>query len=130
MTWQRRILVVATVTGTHDGGKQLAAALKAYVGPDATSFRVIVPATPFTSCRKAALGYLSEAIGRLEESRLPADGFVGESDPLVALKEAWDPSQYDEIVVSTVPTSPSKWLHGALPERIAFTARSPNASLT
>jgi hypothetical protein len=119
MTWQRRILVVADVTGTLDDGKRLAAALRAHVGTEPTTFRLIVPATPFTSGRMAAPGFLSETISRLEECGLTADGFVGDSDPLIAVNEAWDPSRYDEIVISMLPTSPSKWLHAGLPERIA-----------
>ena len=37
-------------------------------------------------------------------------GHVGDRDPIVAVHEAWDPTQYDEVVVSTLPTGSSRWL--------------------
>jgi hypothetical protein len=119
MAWQRTILVVANVAGAPNDCDHLAAALTAHVGTEPTTFRLIVPATPFAGGRETASGYLSEAITRLEESGLTADGAVGDSDPLMAVNEAWDPALYDEIIISTLPTGSSKWLHAALPERVA-----------
>jgi hypothetical protein len=119
MTLNRSILVVASVADTFDDWAELAAALKAHVGAEPASFRLIVPATASAGAREAASGHLSDVLAGLQESGLAADGCVGHSDPMIAVQEAWDPSQYDEIIVSTLPSGPSKWLHTALPERVA-----------
>jgi hypothetical protein len=42
---------------------------------------------------------------------------VGDGDPIIAVTEAWDPKRYDEIVISTLPSSMSKWLQADLPHR-------------
>ena len=119
MTLQRTILVVANVAGASEDCDHLATALTAHVGTEPTTFRLVVTATPFAGGREIASGYLSDAITRLKESGLTADGSVGDSDPLIAVNEAWDPALYDEIIISTLPAGPSKWLHAALPERVA-----------
>jgi hypothetical protein len=119
MTMNRSILVVASEAGRCDEWAELAAALKAHVADKPASFRLIVPAPPAAGGREAALRQLSEAIAELAGSGLSADGRVGDSDPVIAVQEAWDPSLYDEIVISTLPTGLSKWLHAGLPERVA-----------
>jgi hypothetical protein len=119
MTLNRSILVVASVEDTFDDWAELAATLKARVGDEPASFRVIVPATSSARGREGASGHLSDVLAGLQESGLAADGCVGHSDPMIAVHEAWDPSLYDEIIISTLPSGPSKWLHAALPERVA-----------
>src|SRR4051794_26436365 len=42
---------------------------------------------------------------------------VGDADPITALREAWDPERYDEVIVSTLPSRVSKWLQIDLPRR-------------
>jgi hypothetical protein len=37
---------------------------------------------------------------------------------VAAVKEAWDPSRFDEVIVSTLPTGASKWLQIDLPHRV------------
>ena len=46
------------------------------------------------------------------------DGEVGDQDPIAAVHETWDPTQYDEVVVSTLPTGASRWLQVDLPHRV------------
>lgn len=111
----RSILVVASVENTFDDWAELAAGLKAHVGDEPASFRLIVPATSSARGREGASGHLSDGLAGLQESGLAADGCVGDSDPMIAVQQAWDPSLYDEIVISTLPSGPSKWLHAALP---------------
>jgi hypothetical protein len=119
MTVNRSILVVASVGDTFDDWADLAAALKTHVGDEPASFRLIVPATLSAGGREAASGHLSDVLAGLQESGLAADGWVGDSDPMIAVQEAWDPSLYDEIIISTLPSGLSKWLHAGLPERVA-----------
>src|SRR2546421_9448610 len=115
MTWKRNVLVVANVTATSN---ELIDTLKASAEREPSSFTLIVPATPFGGGRGAATDKLREAIEQLQAAGLEADGSVGAADPIVAVTDVWDPKRFDEIVVSTLPLSLSKWLHAGLPERI------------
>ena len=47
------------------------------------------------------------------------EGQLGDPDPVVAVMEIWDPTAFDEIVVSTLPTGVSRWLGLDLPRRLA-----------
>jgi GABA permease len=122
VTWKRNLLVVANVTAASD---ELIATLKDRSAQGACSFRLIVPATPLRGGREAAQTKLREALSQLHEAGLEGDGAVGDSDPLVAVTEAWDPKRYDEIIVCTLPMRLSKWLHAGLPERIAKLTDAP-----
>jgi hypothetical protein len=115
MVWKRQVLVVANVTATSG---ELLDALKDRAAREPASFTLLVPATPFHGGRTAASAQVQEAVSVLSESGLEVGGGVGDGDPLVAVAEAWDPMRYDEIIVSTLPMSVSKWLHADLPRRI------------
>ncbi len=122
MAWKRSVLVVANVTATSDA---LLAALVERARHHAARFTLIVPATPFGGGREAAESKLFDAVDRLRAAGLEVDGSIGNPDPCVAVMEAWDPKQYDEIIVSTLPMKLSKWLHAGLPERIARLTGAP-----
>jgi GABA permease len=122
MTWKRNVLVVANVTAASD---ELMTALKARAEKDPASFTLIVPATPFGGGREAALAKVQEAVTQLRAAGLEATGEVGDGDPLIAVTEKWDPKQFDEIVVCTLPMRFSKWLHASLPERISKLTGAP-----
>jgi hypothetical protein len=122
MTWKRNVLVVANVTATSD---ELVAALKARAAGESATFTLLIPATPFGGGRAVALEKLESALDHLRSVGLEAEGGVGDADPVVAVIEAWDPTRYDEIVVSTLPMRFSKWLHAGLPERIARLTGAP-----
>jgi hypothetical protein len=116
MVWKSNVLVVANVTATSD---QLLQALQSRAQREQTSFMLVIPATAFGGGRSAAVQMLADAIERLRRAGLEVDGHVGAADPVIAVTEAWDPTRYDEIMVSTLPMRVSKWLHAGLPERIA-----------
>jgi hypothetical protein len=122
MPWKRNILVVANVTATST---ELVEALERRAEKGPTAFVLIVPATPFGGGREAAKTKLAEAVRMLRADGIEVDGSVGNSDPVIAVTEAWDPKRYDEIVVSTLPIRFSKWLHAGLPERIAKLTGAP-----
>jgi hypothetical protein len=44
----------------------------------------------------------------LRESGVVVEGVVGDSDPMVAVQDVWDPRRFDEIVVATLPTGMSR----------------------
>ena len=60
---------------------------------------------------------INAALGRLRDSGLEVRARVGDPDPVVALRDAWDPARYDEIIVSTLPSRVSRWLQIDLPRR-------------
>jgi hypothetical protein len=122
MAFKKSVLVVANVTAASD---ELCETLTGRAAGQPTAFTLVVPATPFAGGRTAAQEKLEYAVERLRRADLEAEGFVGDSDPVIAVAEAWDPTRYDEIVVSTLPIGSSKWLHAGLPERIAKLTGAP-----
>jgi hypothetical protein len=62
----------------------------------------------------AALPLLEEAAHR------PVDGSVSaRHDPMEAIEEALMGDEFDELILSTLPRSISRWLHIDLPRRVA-----------
>src|SRR3954449_10822871 len=57
------------------------------------------------------------ALDNLRDTGLEVHCRVGDADPITALREAWDPDRFDEIIVSTLPSRVSKWLQIDLPRR-------------
>jgi hypothetical protein len=108
-------LVVANVTATSD---ELFRVLSERASREHVAFTLLVPATRVGGGLAVAREKLDQAVSRLREAGLEAEGSVGDSDPFVAVSETWDPGRYDEIVISTLPMRFSKWLHAGLPERI------------
>jgi hypothetical protein len=116
MTWRSHILVVANVTAMSD---ELFAALRARAENGPSAFTLVVPAARSAAGRAAADQRLRATIERLRGAGLEVDGSVAGGDPVEVVSEAWDPGRYDEIIVSTLPMSTSRWLHIGLPQRIA-----------
>ena len=50
---------------------------------------------------------------------------LGDVDPACAVIEVWDPRRWDEILVSTLPNSTSRWLQIDLPHRIQRAIDAP-----
>ncbi len=124
MAWKLNVLVVANVTATST---ELVDALASRAAREPISYMLVVPATTFGGGRAAATDTLSAALERLREAGLEAEGEVGAPDPIVAVTDAWDPKRYDQIIVSTLPSKFSKWLHAGLPERIEKLTGAPVA---
>ena len=57
------------------------------------------------------------ALDGLRDTGLDVQCRVGDADPITALREAWNPDTYDEVIVSTLPGRVSKWLQIDLPRR-------------
>jgi GABA permease len=98
---------------------ELLEALKSRMAKGPTAVTLVVPSPMSGPSRATAEQTLTEAVAALRDAGLDADGQLGDSDPMIAITETWDPKRYDEIVVSTLPTSLSKWLHADLPGRVA-----------
>jgi hypothetical protein len=111
MAWEFHVLVVANITATSE---ELLAALSERAQQGACRFTLLMPrGGPEPEQR------LGAALERMREAGLEkVSGRVGDRDPVVAVMEMWDPLQYDEIVVSTLPTGTSRWLGLDLPRRL------------
>jgi hypothetical protein len=122
VSWQKHILVLARVTATSD---ELLAALKGQAEIEPTTFTLIMPTMAPGEDRAIARARLDQALERLRSEGLEVDGMLADSDPIVAVSEAWDPNRHDEIVVSTLPMRMSKWLGSSLPQRISELTDAP-----
>lgn len=119
---EESVLVVANVTATS---QELLDALRSRAADQPTAFTLIVPATQAGGGRSVAAQTLAQAVSQLRDAGFEVDGSVGDGDPIVAVTEAWDPKRFDEILISTLPTRFSKWLHAGLPERVAKLTGAP-----
>ncbi len=59
-----------------------------------------------------ALPLLEEAAGG------PVEGLLGDPEPLAAIEDAVNLHDIDEIILSTLPTHVSRWLHLDLPRKV------------
>jgi hypothetical protein len=88
-------------------------------------FLLVVPATPHGvaweerhSGEAEARRQLTGALERLRDAGLEAAGWVGDPDPIAAVEDALEGGDIDEIVVSTLPRTVSRWLRLDLPSRL------------
>jgi hypothetical protein len=111
MAWEFSVLVVANVTATSE---ELLDTLRERSGRGACRFTLVMPRSGPDAGRR-----LDEALEAMRKAGLPkVTGRVGDPDPIVAAMEVWDPMDFDEIVVSTLPTGVSRWLGLDLPRRL------------
>jgi hypothetical protein len=80
-------------------------------------FTLLIPDAPPGTAGEWTLEHavplMSEAAGR------PVAGFLcRRRDPLNAIEEALGDDEYDEVVISTLPRTRSRWLHRSLPRRV------------
>jgi hypothetical protein len=65
---------------------------------------------------------IDKAVPLLEEAAgTHVDGIVGAPDPVVAVHDAINLRGFDEVIVSTLPTTLSRWLKLDLPSKISGT---------
>ena len=112
MAWEFHVLVVANVTATSD---ELLAALRERADRATCRFTLLMPRDGAESAARLEQALEAWRAAGLEN----VSGRTGDSDPIVATMEAWDPLAFDEIVVSTLPTGSSRWLGLDLPRRLA-----------
>jgi hypothetical protein len=122
MYWKANVLVIANRTVDSP---ELREALVARCSRTPARFTILVPSAP--AGRPLALAGLNAALERLREAGLEVDGVLGDADPMIAIEESWNPAEFDEVIVSTLPTHTSKWLLIDLPHRVA---RITGASVT
>jgi hypothetical protein len=116
MAWQARVLVIANVTANSP---ELVAALQARAERGPIIATLLMPATRNGFAGKEeAQGRLDEALEQWRAAGIESAGVVGDPDPAVAVHETWDPRNFDEVIVSTLPGQTSKWLQSDLPHRV------------
>jgi nucleotide-binding universal stress UspA family protein len=134
----RRYLVVANQTLTSDDLVEL---INERAKAEPSEFYIVVPATPIMEMRLevAAMPYvgglplipaspeqaralaeerLTEALTQLKDVGGKVEGQVGDLDPVRAVQAALKAQQFDEIIVSTLPKTISRWLRQDLPCRL------------
>ena len=112
------VLVAADRTAASP---ELIAALADRAASSPASFDLVVPpAAPGADARAVAQARVDGALEQYAAAGLEATGRVGsDADVVVCVVEAYDRAHHDEILVSTLPVSTSRWLHIDAPARIA-----------
>jgi hypothetical protein len=119
----RSYLVVANQTL---GGEPLSETVRTFVASEPCRFHILVPATPpkehltFTEGEANAIAQerLDIALARFRELGADVDGEVGVANPLHAIEDVLMREQFDEIILSTLPSGLSRWLKLDLPSRV------------
>jgi hypothetical protein len=111
------VLVVAHQTATTEG---LLDAVRERARRSPATFHLVVPRQPHGMHRLVdpeesgddeANQTLAEAIPKLSEAAgQPVTGSLGVPEPLMAIQDAINLGQYDEIIISTLPRRVSRWL--------------------
>ena len=119
----RRYLVVANQTL---GGDHLIERVRECLAEGPCRFHVVVPATPpqehasWTEGEAVSIARerLDQALERFRELGAEADGEVGDANPMLAVEDVLLREEVDEIILSTLPPGPSRWLKRDLPTRM------------
>lgn len=128
---KQKILVVANRTADSP---DLIAALRERTGRSPAVFTLLVPAVPhglaWAADMKAgwseAIGRAERAADRMRESGLELEEtIVGDPDPFAAVGDALHTREFDEVVVSVLPRTISRWLAMGLPARLRRTVDLP-----
>jgi hypothetical protein len=119
------VLVVANRTAATPG---LLAAVRRRAADGPCVFTLLVPnpvrgleriADPEDHGDSEAQTTLELALPLLEEAAGDrVEGMIGDPDPLTAIHDAVNVQGFDEVIVSTLPTRVSRWLHLDLPSKL------------
>src|SRR5215510_2296907 len=100
MAFQSRELVLPNQTDDSEG---LTEALRRRAARGEVTFTLLVPG-------RGAHDHLAAALRRFEAAGLQVDGHLCDPDPIVGVHEAWDPREFDEVIVSTLSRDSSRWV--------------------
>ena len=126
----RRYLVVANQTLNS---QRLRDRIEAAMTEEPTHFHLVVPASHPSGAwsegeaRALAGRRLERALVSLGELGADATGEVGDASPVRAVSDVLMEEQYDEIILSTLPAGPSRWLRQDVVHRIQRTFAIPCA---
>ena len=124
------VLVVANRTA---GSDELLQALRERAERSPASFHLVVPATArgvswvadMNAGGDAAEHDLEAALERLRGAGLEIEGEIGDPDPVAAVQDAANAKSYDEMIVSTLHKTVSRWLKLDLPSKAAHATGLP-----
>jgi hypothetical protein len=121
-----KLLVVASRTVDSD---EVFDAVMKRCGHGGCSVTLLVPASweiqdPHGG-RETARRRLRDATARLRQAGVAVSSTVGDPDPVAAVEAAWDPSRFDEVIVSTLPAGISHWFKRDLPRLVARITGAP-----
>ena len=119
----RRYLVVANRTL---GGDHLIDALQERIGQGPCTIHVLVPASHTSSgafwtegeAMAHAREQLDHAVARFRGLGLEVTGEVGDASPMRAVGDVLLHDTFDEIILSTLPPGPSRWLRQDVVHRL------------
>jgi len=121
-----RVLVVASRTAATPA---LLEAVRERAARGPADFTLLVPAVAHGLHRAVdaedrgtdeAEATLELAVPLLEQAAgAPVGGMVGDPEPFAAVCDAINTTGFDEVIVSTLPTHVSRWLHVDLPRKVA-----------
>jgi hypothetical protein len=120
-----RVLVVAHKTAAT---QPLLDAVRERAQRGGATFTLLVP-NPAHGLHKAvdpedqdadeAQGVLAHALPLLSEAAgSKVEGFIGDADPSAAIQDAINLRGFDEVIISTLPSKVSRWLHLDLPSKV------------
>ncbi|MBV8989896.1 MAG: hypothetical protein JOY58_03570 [Solirubrobacterales bacterium] len=117
MSEPAHVLVVAHQTAATE---KLLAAVRERAERSSARFHLVVPRQPHGMHKLVdpqhagddeAQGVLETALPKLSQAAgHEVTGSLGDSEPLMAIQDAINLSQYDEIIISTLPLGVSRWL--------------------
>ena len=124
------VLVVANRTA---GSDELLQALRERAEQGPATFHLVVPATArgvswvadMNAGGDAAEHDLDAALEKLRGAGLEIDGEIGDPDPVAAVQDAANARRYDEMIVSTLHKTVSRWLKLDLPSKAAHATGLP-----
>lgn len=116
----RNVLVVASQTV---GGRSLIETLERRSTSSPHRFTVILP--PTGPDDETAQERLDATIAELRQAGLQVSGYVAEPDPFNSIMNALGHHPADEIVISTLPSSKSRWLRGDLIDKVRKSTARP-----
>jgi GABA permease len=144
----RQILIVANQTL---GGERLMEVVRDRIAHGPCTFTLVVPVVPaagdlavtvgagltiqassptYEAARVEAVHRLGAGLQALSDLGATVDGDVGVQNPVEAVGHCLKLQAYDEIIVSTLPKTVSRWLHQDVPHRIRRKFEIPVAVVT
>jgi hypothetical protein len=105
------ILVVANRTAMSDTLQEM---MRARVADCPARFTLVIPTGRGLEGRRA----VEQMDAHMREIGLDVRAVAGDPDPLRAVLEVYNPAEFDEIIVSTLPSWGSRWMRSGLTQRI------------